>query len=56
VSPSAPGSRQHLLFSFDVVQSGEGVGNELTYIIAAVIGGCLITGGYGSASARRSAH
>ncbi|MHA4774113.1 ABC transporter permease [Streptomyces sp. MSC1_001] len=42
-------SGQHLLFSFDVVQSGEGVGNELIYIIAAVIGGCLITGGYGSA-------
>ncbi|WP_328535912.1 ABC transporter permease [Streptomyces sp. NBC_00344] len=42
-------SGQHLLFSYDAVQSGEGVGNELTYIIAAVIGGCLITGGYGSA-------
>ncbi|MEU2879208.1 MULTISPECIES: ABC transporter permease [unclassified Streptomyces] len=42
-------SGQHLLFSFDAVQSGEGVGNELIYIIAAVIGGCLITGGYGSA-------
>ncbi|GHA75286.1 ABC transporter permease [Streptomyces termitum] len=42
-------SGQHLLLSFDVVQSGEGVGNELIYIIAAVIGGCLITGGYGSA-------
>ncbi|MBT2509019.1 ABC transporter permease [Streptomyces sp. ISL-98] len=42
-------SGQHLLFSFDVVQSGEGVGSELIYIIAAVIGGCLITGGYGSA-------
>ncbi|MFJ6573242.1 ABC transporter permease [Streptomyces sp. NPDC091292] len=42
-------SGQHLLFSFDVVQSGEGVGNELKYIVAAVIGGCLITGGYGSA-------
>ncbi|MFE6102154.1 ABC transporter permease [Streptomyces laurentii] len=42
-------SGQHLLMSFDVVQSGEGVGNELIYIIAAVIGGCLITGGYGSA-------
>lgn len=40
---------QHLLFSFDVVQSGEGVGNEFLYIIAAVIGGCLMTGGYGSA-------
>ncbi|MFJ4691313.1 ABC transporter permease [Streptomyces sp. NPDC088766] len=43
-------SGQHLLFSYDVVQSGEGVGNELIYIIAAVIGGCLITGGYGSAA------
>ncbi|QNP69366.1 ABC transporter permease [Streptomyces roseirectus] len=42
-------SGQHLLLSYDVVQSGEGVGNELIYIIAAVIGGCLITGGYGSA-------
>ncbi|MGX1315507.1 simple sugar transport system permease protein [Streptomyces calvus] len=41
---------QHLLFSYDVVQSGEGVGNELIYIVAAVIGGCLITGGYGSAA------
>ena len=39
----------HLLFSFDTVQSGEGVGNELIYIAAAVIGGCLLTGGYGSA-------
>ncbi|MDX2847315.1 MULTISPECIES: ABC transporter permease [Streptomycetaceae] len=42
-------SGQHLLFSFDVVQSGEGIGNEFLYIIAAVIGGCLMTGGYGSA-------
>ncbi|WP_415953886.1 ABC transporter permease [Streptomyces sp. KLOTTS4A1] len=42
-------SGQHLLFSFSRVQSGEGVGNELIYIVAAVIGGCLITGGYGSA-------
>lgn len=40
---------QHLLMSYDVVQSGEGVGNEFLYIIAAVIGGCLMTGGYGSA-------
>ncbi|MEU5210105.1 ABC transporter permease [Streptomyces sp. NPDC020742] len=39
----------HLLFSFNTVQSGEGVGNEFLYIIAAVIGGCLLTGGYGSA-------
>jgi simple sugar transport system permease protein len=42
-------SGQHLLFNFDAVQSGEGVGNEFLYIIAAVIGGCLMTGGYGSA-------
>ncbi|MFF8992907.1 ABC transporter permease [Streptomyces sp. NPDC014983] len=39
----------HNLFSFNTVQSGEGVGNELIYIAAAVIGGCLLTGGYGSA-------
>jgi simple sugar transport system permease protein len=39
----------HNLFAFDTVQSGEGVGNEFLYIIAAVIGGCLLTGGYGSA-------
>jgi simple sugar transport system permease protein len=31
-----------------VVQSGEGVGKEFLYIIAAVVGGCLLTGGYGS--------
>jgi simple sugar transport system permease protein len=37
------------LFAFDAVQSGQGVGNEFLYIIAAVIGGCLLTGGYGSA-------
>ncbi|MBE9500291.1 ABC transporter permease [Streptomyces sp. GKU 257-1] len=42
-------SGQHLLFNYDTVQSGEGVGNELIYIAAAVIGGCLLTGGYGSA-------
>lgn len=39
----------NLLFSFNSVQSGEGVGNEFLYIIAAVIGGCLLTGGFGSA-------
>jgi simple sugar transport system permease protein len=38
----------HLLFNFNNVQSGQGVGNEFIYIIAAVIGGCLLTGGYGS--------
>ena len=38
----------HQLFYYNTVQSGEGVGNEFIYIIAAVIGGCLLTGGYGS--------
>jgi simple sugar transport system permease protein len=42
-------SGMHLLFRFDTVQSNGGVGNEFIYIIAAVIGGCLLTGGYGTA-------
>jgi simple sugar transport system permease protein len=42
-------SGMHLLFAFSTVQSGEGVGNEFLFIIAAVVGGCLLTGGYGSA-------
>jgi simple sugar transport system permease protein len=39
----------HLLFAFNTVQSGQGIGNEFLYIIGAVIGGCLLTGGYGTA-------
>ena len=39
----------HLLFAFNTVQSGQGIGNEFLYIIAAVVGGCLLTGGYGTA-------
>jgi simple sugar transport system permease protein len=31
------------------VQANTGVGQELIYIVAAVIGGCLLTGGFGSA-------
>ncbi len=31
------------------VQANAGIGEEFQYIIAAVIGGCLLTGGYGSA-------
>ncbi|GAA3157342.1 ABC transporter permease [Blastococcus jejuensis] len=31
------------------VQANAGIGQELTYIVAAVIGGCLLTGGFGSA-------
>jgi simple sugar transport system permease protein len=38
----------HILFAFNTVQSGVGVGNEFIYIVAAVVGGCLLTGGYGS--------
>jgi simple sugar transport system permease protein len=38
-----------MLFTYDTVQSGAGRGNELVYIAAAVVGGCLMTGGYGSA-------
>ena len=30
-------------------QAGQGVGAEFQFIIAAVVGGCLLTGGYGSA-------
>src|SRR6201996_250897 len=38
-----------ILFQFNTIQSGQGVGNEFVYIIAAVVGGCLLTGGDGSA-------
>jgi simple sugar transport system permease protein len=31
------------------VQAGQGIGEEFNYIIAAVAGGCLLTGGFGSA-------
>lgn len=39
----------HNLFAFDSIQAGQGVGNEFLYIIAAVIGGCALTGGRGTA-------
>ena len=39
----------HLLYNFNVLQAGNGVGNEFLYIIAAVVGGTLMTGGYGNA-------
>jgi simple sugar transport system permease protein len=38
----------HILFNFNTVQAGIGIGNEFIYIVAAVVGGCLLTGGYGS--------
>ena len=39
----------HTLCAFDSIQAGNGVGNEFLYIIAAVIGGCALTGGRGTA-------
>ena len=38
-----------LLFDTSTVQAGTGVTQEFIYIICAVVGGCLMTGGYGSA-------
>lgn len=37
------------LFRTSTVQASTGVGQEFIYIICAVVGGCLLTGGYGSA-------
>lgn len=37
------------LFDTSTVQASTGVGEEFIYIICAVVGGCLLTGGYGSA-------
>lgn len=37
-----------MLFDVSTVQATTGVGQEFIYIICAVIGGCLLTGGYGS--------
>ncbi|GAB3241359.1 ABC transporter permease [Kineosporia babensis] len=38
----------HTLYRFNTLQAGNGVGNEFLYIIAAVVGGTLLTGGYGN--------
>ncbi|GAA1996781.1 ABC transporter permease [Nakamurella flavida] len=40
---------QHRLYGYNTIQAGEGVGQEFIYIIAAVVGGTLLTGGFGSA-------
>ena len=37
------------ILRFTTVQANQGVGLEFQYIIAAVIGGCLLNGGFGSA-------
>src|SRR3954452_25146234 len=39
----------HYLYNLNVLQGGNGVGKEFLYIMAAVVGGTLITGGYGNA-------
>ncbi|MEU4562003.1 ABC transporter permease [Actinoplanes sp. NPDC023936] len=39
----------HNLYRFNTLQAGNGVGNEFLYIIAAVVGGTLLTGGFGNA-------
>ena len=39
----------HTLYNFNTLQAGNGIGNEFLYIIAAVVGGTLMTGGYGNA-------
>lgn len=37
------------LFDVGTVQATTGIGDEFIYIICAVVGGCLLTGGFGSA-------
>ena len=39
----------HTLYRFNTLQAGNGVGNEFLYIIAAVVGGTMLTGGFGNA-------
>jgi simple sugar transport system permease protein len=39
----------HLLYRFNTLQAGNGIGQEFLYIVAAVVGGTLLTGGYGNA-------
>src|SRR5882672_2973160 len=39
----------HQISGYNTVQAGSGVGGEFLYIIAAVVGGCALTGGSGSA-------
>ncbi|GAB3803758.1 ABC transporter permease [Humibacter antri] len=38
------------LFDVGTVQATTGIGDEFIYIICAVVGGCLLTGGFGSAA------
>ncbi|MDE0116618.1 MAG: hypothetical protein OXT07_08370 [bacterium] len=49
VSASAWVTGMVIAFRLNSVQADVGDGNEFRYIIVAVVGGCLLTGGYGSA-------
>ncbi|MCY3961638.1 MAG: hypothetical protein OXG34_08240 [bacterium] len=49
VSASAWVTGMVIAFRLNSVQANVGDGNEFRYIIVAVVGGCLLTGGYGSA-------
>ena len=49
VSASAWITGMVIAFRLNSVQADVGNGNEFRYIIVAVVGGCLLTGGYGSA-------
>ena len=49
VSVSAWVTGMVIAFRLNSVQADVGDGNEFRYIIVAVVGGCLLTGGYGSA-------
>jgi simple sugar transport system permease protein len=39
----------HFLYRFNTLQANNGVGDEFIFIIAAVVGGTLLTGGFGNA-------
>jgi simple sugar transport system permease protein len=39
----------HYLYRFNTLQANNGVGDEFIFIIAAVVGGTLLTGGFGNA-------
>jgi simple sugar transport system permease protein len=39
----------HYLYRFNTLQANNGVGDEFLFIIAAVVGGTLLTGGFGNA-------
>lgn len=48
VSAAAWFAGNTIVLRFNSIQAVAGIGAELTFIVAAVIGGCLLTGGFGS--------